>query len=140
MIHPADYTDAHERHWEDAEYLFIAGRWANADQLYGFSAECGLKKLMRRLGMPVDVDGKPTEREHLEHIEKLWSVFDQFAAQRGAGALRAQLPAGDPFSDWSHHNRYASRGHFDRAYVEPHRDAALGVRLMVEGAVQGGTP
>lgn len=141
MIHPADFADAHERHWEDAEHLLIAGRWANADQLYGFSAECGLKALMQNLGMRVrTADGAPQERAHRVHIEELWDVFDQFAAHRGESALLTQLPGGKPFSDWSHHNRYASRANFDRAYVEPHRDAALGVRRMVQGAVQGGTP
>ena len=141
VIHPADYTDAQERHWGDAEHLFTARRWANADQLYGFSAECGLKSLMQNLGMRVRAaDGAPRERRHRVHIEELWNVFDQFAAQRGASTLRARLPDGDPFSDWSHHNRYASRGHFAEAYVEPHRKAALGVRLMVQGAAQGGRP
>lgn len=43
MAHPADFPDAHARHWQDAERLAQAGRWANADQLYGYSAECGLK-------------------------------------------------------------------------------------------------
>ncbi|WP_420463149.1 SAM-dependent methyltransferase [Candidatus Palauibacter sp.] len=140
MIYAADFEDAHERHWEDAEYLSAARRWANADQLYGFSAECGLKSLMQNLGMLVRPDGAPEERAHRVHIEELWNVFDQFAAQRGAGALLAQLPGGEPFSDWSHHNRYASRGNFDEAYVEPHRRAASEVRLMVQWAAQGGTP
>jgi hypothetical protein len=141
VIHPADYPDAHERHWEDAEYLFVAGRWANADQLYGFSAECGLKSLMQNLGMRVRAaDGAPEKRAHRVHIKQLWNVFDQFAAQRGASTLRSRLPGGDPFSDWSHHNRYAGRGHFDEAYVESHRNAARGVRLMVQGAAQRGGP
>jgi len=43
----ADFLDAHERHWTDAEILFAQGRFANADHLYGLSAECGLKWLMR---------------------------------------------------------------------------------------------
>lgn len=42
-----DFVDAHERHWRDAELLWQHQRWANADQLYGLSAECGLKALMR---------------------------------------------------------------------------------------------
>ncbi|MDE0002871.1 MAG: hypothetical protein OXQ29_09265 [Rhodospirillaceae bacterium] len=41
MPHPADFLDAHRRHWCDAELLFNDSRWANADQMYGFSAECG---------------------------------------------------------------------------------------------------
>ena len=41
MPYPADYPNAHLQHWQDAERLFEARRFANADQLYGFSAECG---------------------------------------------------------------------------------------------------
>ena len=59
MIHSADYTDAHRRHWSDAQLLFRHARWANADQLYGFSAECGLRAVMRALGMPVETTGMP---------------------------------------------------------------------------------
>ena len=51
MIHPTDFVDSHRRHWQDAELLFDQSRWANADQLYGFSAECGLKAVMKALGM-----------------------------------------------------------------------------------------
>ena len=59
MPHPADFHDAHRRHWQDAELLRKHGRWANADQLYGFSAECGLKAVMKALGMAVDSMGVP---------------------------------------------------------------------------------
>ena len=48
---PADFKDAHSRHWVDAELLFGKSRWANADHLYGFSVECGLKAVMAKLGM-----------------------------------------------------------------------------------------
>lgn len=43
MSRPAHFVDAHRRHWDDAELLLGNARWANADQMYGFSAECGLK-------------------------------------------------------------------------------------------------
>ena len=51
MPYDTDFADAHRRHWEDAELLHDHGRWANADQLYGFSAECGLKAVMRILDL-----------------------------------------------------------------------------------------
>ncbi len=38
-----NYKNAARRHYEDAEILFNRLRWANADQLYGLAAECGLK-------------------------------------------------------------------------------------------------
>ena len=41
MTPRVSFLDAHNRHWKDAELLFCRARLANADQLYGFSAECG---------------------------------------------------------------------------------------------------
>lgn len=58
----ANFLDAHKRHWNDAERLFAAACYANADQLYGMAAECGLKQLMVQFGMAVDsATGSPTE-------------------------------------------------------------------------------
>ena len=82
MSHPADFHDAHLRHWQDAELLFRHDRWANADQLYGLSAECGLKAVMRRLGMPVGQHGVPTKREHKAHMPQLWAEFTAFVRGR----------------------------------------------------------
>lgn len=44
-----NFLDAHHRHWDDAELLYQAQRWANADHLFGVSAECGLKRLMEMM-------------------------------------------------------------------------------------------
>ena len=88
MPRPADFLDAHRRHWGDAELLFAQSRRANADQMYGFSAECGLKAVMKKLGMQVDAaTGKPAEDEHRKHVQDLWPIFLMFATGRG-GAQR----------------------------------------------------
>ena len=52
-----DCRDAHDRHWHDGETLYAASRWANADHLYGISAECGLKAAMTGLGMTTTETG-----------------------------------------------------------------------------------
>lgn len=139
MAQAADYGDAHLRHWEDAELLFNDDRWANADQLYGFSAECGLKALMRALGgMPVDATGKPTSTKHLKHIREFWPVFSTFAHGPLGARYVPLLPNGTPFDDWSVDDRYADRCHFQKAGVEPHRTAARDVHHMVQFAKQDG--
>ena len=138
MPHPADFTDAHCRHLEDAELLFGEARWANADHLYGLSAECGLKAIMLGLGMSVDAEGTPCKQEHRQHMPGLVPVFRDFTHQRGGGAYLASLPGGNPFSGWSIHDRYANRNRFDRADVAPHRNAADRVCRMVERAKQDG--
>jgi hypothetical protein len=52
-----DFYNAYTRHIEDAEFLFSASHLGNADQIYGYAAECGLKCLMLHFGMPVDITG-----------------------------------------------------------------------------------
>ena len=131
MAHPEEYCHAHRRHWKDAELLFKNCRWANADQLYGLSAECGLKALMPNLGMPVEK----------KHVEKIWSDFARVATS-AQGRLNARyavlLPSATPFSGWSVQNRYAYSCHFPKSVVEPHRKAACAVRQMVDLAEQDG--
>ena len=138
MIHPSDFTDAHRRHWHDAELLHLHACWPNADQLYGFSAECGLKAVMKAQGMPVDPTGKPIRKRHQQHIEFLWSAFVTFANGHNGARYVQLLPSGRPFGDWSHHNRYAHGRHFPQADIEPHRAAARKVCKMVQQATQDG--
>lgn len=138
MPHDADFADAHRRHWEDAELLYVHERWANADQLYGFSAECGLKTVMLNLNMPVNTTGKPTQQEHRKHVKELWSIFENFAKDRDGAQYLNLLPGDEPFKDWSADGRYAHRRDFGRAALEPHRDAARKIRQMVAAAAQDG--
>ena len=89
-------------------------------------------------GMPVDVGGKPTTGQHLQHVDRFWSTFVSFAnGLTGARYVRL-LPSGTPFADWSHHNRYAHRRHFPKTDIEPHRQAARTVCEMVRQATQDG--
>ena len=137
MTCPADFTDAQRRHWKDAELLFAHDRWANADHLYGLSAECGLKAVMLSLGMPVDSRGAPKSEKH--HLPKLWSVFEDFAARKRDGEVYlALLPNDKPFAAWSMHNRYAHRRYFEQEQVKPYRDAAGEICRMVEQTTMEG--
>lgn len=138
MTHPADLADAHRRHWEDAELLFEHDRWANADQLYGFSAECGLKTVMQALGMPVDEAGKPSERQHRRHVQDIWKHFQGFAEGRQGERYLSLLPKDEPFAGWSHHNRYAHRRHCGKSEAERSRRGAQGICRMVQRAAGDG--
>lgn len=57
-----DFRDTSARHFEDAEILLAQTRAANADHLFGLSAECSLKAVMLALGMAVNTDGAPADR------------------------------------------------------------------------------
>ena len=94
VVHPADFANAHFRHWEDAEFLFRAGRWANADQLYGLSAECGLKAVMVADGLSVDVAGSP----YRKHVNRLWGIFRAIVQGRRTGGWLHHLPQSNPFA------------------------------------------
>ena len=131
-LHPPDFMDAHRRCWEDAELLFENERWASADQMYGFSAECGLKAVMEGLGMLVGDDGKP-EHRYRKHVQNLWPEFEDFASRLQGGTQYLKLlPEGQPFSDWSHDDRYANRDHVDKERVTSHRLAAQKIANMAE--------
>ena len=138
MSPPADFPDAHSRHWEDAELLFSHSRWANSDQAYGFSAECGLKAVMQSHGMKVDAYGKPEDHQHAQHIQKLWSACSAFLHGRLARRYLLLLPTGAPFADWSQHDRYTHSMHFTASTVGPHRTAARAIRHMVQQLAQDG--
>ena len=141
MAHPADFPDAQDRHWNDAELLRDNGRWANADQLYGFSAECGLKAVMKALGMAVDPStGAPTEKKYWKHVQKLWPEFTGFVDNRDGARYLSLLPGGTPFADWSTDDRYANSGHFEEANVNLHRQAASAIRGMVQKLRRDGRP
>ncbi len=140
MPHPADFIDAHRRLWTDAELLFGHDRWANADQLYGFSAECGLKAVMEILGMAVDTTGTPAAREHRVHVQELWPIFEKFAGDRNGARFLRSLPDGMPFSDWSHHDRYAHGHHFRQEKAGLHREAARRICQMVQRTQQDERP
>ena len=140
VVHRADFANAHLRHWRDAEFLFRAGRWANADQLYGLSAECGLKAVMVADGLPVDAAGSPRARKYKKHVNTLWDIFRTFVQGRQTGRLLHRLPQSNPFAKWSVDNRYANGVHFNERSVDPRRTAARRVRnfylrLKVNGHV-----
>lgn len=129
-----DFLDAHKRHWDDAETLFQAGRWANADHLYGMSAECGLKELM------VKLNRGPLSKQDYVHImeakkDNAWSRYQSYLS--GKGATKLSLPLENPFDDWLAEQRYAHQSNFDPARVQPHQAAAKLIRDLVHKAGDG---
>jgi hypothetical protein len=117
-----DFLDAHERHWEDAELLKDGNRLANADHLFGISAECGLKCLMIQFGMPMDTD-KPKDRQDRIHVNKIWIRFEAYRSGHLQG-INYALSLPDPFMDWDVNQRYARRDDFDISRLASHRAGA----------------
>ncbi|QUV86535.1 SAM-dependent methyltransferase [Chloracidobacterium aggregatum] len=134
----ADYLDAHERHWEDAEHLFQSGRWANADHLYGLAAECGLKKLMLAFGMSYDTSrDRPDNKKDRVHADGVWARFESYRCRRPQGA-RYVLAVPNPFSDWHISQRYAHQSNFGQDRVQKHQAGAASVRRLIRQAQKEG--
>lgn len=120
----ADFLDAHQRHWDDAERLLQAQRLANADHLYGMAAECGLKRLMQRFGMPIDaITGIPSQEHDRKHANSIWARFESYLNGKVEGVGYA-LPASNPFDDWDVSDRYAHQVNFDQNRVQSHQAGA----------------
>lgn len=135
----SDFQDAHERHWEDAELLMANSRLANADHLYGMSAECGLKCLMIPFGMMLEADGTGTPENKVDkvHADKIWDRFESYRSGHHAGTAYV-LPLSNPFTDWNVSQRYAPRSDFNQAQVKMHRTGAEMIRKLIAKAQKDG--
>lgn len=134
----ADFLDAHKRHWNDAERLFQAQRWGNADHLYGMAAECGLKRLMLALGMPYDsAKDRPTKSDDRVHASGIWARFESYRSGHAQGAGFA-LSLGNPFANWDVADRYAHQSNFDQARAQDHQTGAQAVRNLIAKAQREG--
>jgi hypothetical protein len=127
-----DFRDASERHFVDADVLRSEQRAANADHLYGVSAECSLKAVMVALGMATKPDGAPEDRGHKVHMPELWAAFQSFAQGRLASRYLEPLEHHNPFADWQVDQRYWSRSAILKAATDAHRTAALQCRESIE--------
>lgn len=133
-----DFHDAHARHWDDAERLYGVGRWANADHLYGFAAECGLKRLMLAFGMPYDTTkDMPADRADATHVDGLWTRYESYRSGHASGTDYG-LPAAGPFSDWKASQRYVHQSGFNQALVDSHRAGAEEVNKLIRKAELAG--
>ncbi len=133
-----DYLDAHDRHWDDAERLYAAHRWANADHLYGMAAECGLKRLMLAFSMRFDrARDKPSGKADIVHADGAWARYDSYRCGHHRGVAYA-LTACNPFSDWHVTQRYAHQNHFDAARASAHQAGAGQVSQLVRKATLEG--
>ncbi len=133
---PVDYRDAAARHFEDANHLHSMGRWANADHLFGLSAECALKAVMLALGMRMNPK-KPDKPEarYAVHIDKLWMQFPAFASGRQAAKYAALMePQSNPFQSWDVNQRYHHRSEITRERADQHKDGAEKARAVLKMA------
>lgn len=133
-----DFVDAAFRHFADGDTLRAGGRYPNADQLYGFSAECALKGVMKGLGMQVTKRGAPKDNAHKVHMPELWMAFQSFAEGRLAARYLEPLDHISPFEDWDVDQRYWASKAISANRAAKHRDAAGACRASLEIALLDG--
>lgn len=140
---PVAYEQAARRHWVDAETFFTQGRLANAGQLYGFVAECGLKALLLACGVAPDADGgipgRHPLRQHMPNLTGRITASGQLIPDGPkATTYMATMPQLGSFNDWSVDHRYWQDAALPLASVPNWRNAAREVSIMLDQAKQDG--
>lgn len=134
-----DYYDAAQRHWDDANHLLSTARLPNADQLFGVAAECALKAIMFKLGMPMKND-RPEDKKH-GHINVLWDEFISFANGKGQARYAAALGTGNPFINWNVGQRYENGSVISLQVATDHKTSAeLAKRCLAQAVFDGVVP
>lgn len=135
-----DFKDASARHFDDAELLIsqTQPRAANADHLFGLSAECSLKAVMLGLGMAVKSDGAPADKGHRVHMPELWAAFQSFAQGQLASRYLEPLDKQNLFADWEIDQRYWSRAAVLATATAIHRRGASQCRASLERQILDG--
>lgn len=148
---PVAYLDAAYRHMTDAEALYSSQRLANAGQLFGFVAECGLKALLMACGIQPGADGGipsrlplPEKKPHpmRTHVPMLMTniTADFHLIPDGPQATKylSFVPNRNNFNDWLIDHRYWREAALPFASVDQWRVAAREVTNMLDQAKQDG--
>lgn len=122
----ADYSEAGTRHFKDGALLQENRRLPNADQLFGFAAECAIKSaLVAHAGC---LDGGALAKAYHKHVNELWDLVPVHGIQKRYGALVAVLKAlPRVFANWSTDQRYGADCVVVASAVAAHRKAAARV-------------
>ncbi len=116
---PERYDLAAMRHFNDAVTLEEHERLANADQLFGFAAECGIKSAL------VASSNQNLAGKHREHVDRLWGLASlQSFSPRFRSLIVVLRALEQPFSDWSTDHRYLADDVVSAEMLARHRKAA----------------
>ncbi len=123
---PERYDLAAMRHFNDAVTLEEHERLANADQLFGFAAECGIKSAL------VASSNQNLAAKHREHVDRLWGLASlQSFSPRFRSLIVVLRALEQPFFDWSTDHRYLADDVVSAEMLARHRKAAKRVLASV---------
>ena len=117
-----NYADAALRHWHDAQLLEEDNRVENADHLYGFAAECAIKKVL--VVLPTYSTTGILEETYKAHVNILWGKVNYQSLHKSYPRLSALLKSTNPFSDWHVKQRYAADCEISKVAMESHKKSA----------------
>lgn len=121
-----DFAGAAFRHFRDGTLLEGERRIPNADQLFGFAAECAIKSAL--VGLPGCAESGRLTQEYRVHIDKLWNLAQVQNIQKRYPVLVALLKGlPQPFADWSTNQRYGPDGMVTEVALKCHHRAAVRV-------------
>jgi hypothetical protein len=138
-----DFLSAAQRHFRDAEHLLASGYSANAGQLFGFQAECGLKALLIAQGLRTDsagdIDGNQRNyRVHIDGLSQLILTLNVFPNGRIATRYTTMIPNVRNFSDWRVNHRYWNEDTLPLTSVSNWRLASNEIEAMLDQARMDG--
>jgi hypothetical protein len=128
---PECFDVAAIRHFRDGGHLSELQSLENADQLFGFAAECAIKSAL--ITLPGCVESGGLTDKYREHVGRLWDLAALQGLQRrypGLFVILRELRR--PFADWSTNQRYGPDGAITPEVLDRHREAAR----RVLGSVQ----
>lgn len=118
-----DYALAAIRHFRDAALLEESRRVANADQLFGFAAECAIKRALVEL--PGFLAAGRLAPAYHKHVNDLWGSVQLQSIQKRYPRLVVLLKGlRQRFYDWSADQRYGPDGVVTGEAIGRHRQAA----------------
>jgi hypothetical protein len=122
MTYTIDLTASAKRHWQDGTTLLNARRWQAAGYHFGFAAECALKLVLFKHGIP-----RPTNRRgdpYWAHFPELRTLLIRDGKGRLSQKLYDQIAHSSFMQDWHTDMRYASDGAVIEARATMWRDQA----------------
>ncbi|MFY4257094.1 hypothetical protein ACOTCG_05830 [Achromobacter xylosoxidans] len=127
----------------DANSLLASSRNANAGQLYGFVAECGLKALLLACGVAADERGEiPSGNYFRAHVPILANRIVTHGHLIPESSRTAQyltsLAHVEKFADWTIDHRYWREAALPLPSVTAWREAAEEILQMVDKAKEDG--
>lgn len=143
-----NYLESARRHFQDAGTLLGGSRQANAGQLFGIAAECGIKAILVASKVPVDTEGSIDRlpgvkgkgfKDHWPHLgQALIDLVGAIPDSRTATTYLSALPNLAHFSDWRIEHRYWRDAALPLASVALWQSAAGEVMAVLDQAKEDG--